>query len=404
MRADGPLFRESDFRRLWGVGQIAFFIRWLEILAFGVFTYQQTGSAFLVAGMIMLRLLPLALFGVALGALATRTRRQTGLIVLLTVLCGIATALLVVSAFGQLAVWHLAVASFVNGIAWAGDNPLRRGLIGDVAGPMRMGNAMALDVGASNATRLAGPGIGGLLITHAGMTAVFGLVAALYLVALLAVLRVRDRRVPPDVSTMSLRVLLAAGFVAARASPRLAGTLWITILFNLFGWPVLSMVPVIGQDRLGLAADGIGLLASMDGLGTLLGAIALATFSRPSLYGRLYIGGVIVFLCALPMFALSTHPSVAAVALLVAGTGHAAFSVMQPTIVFVAVPVERRVHAMGLLTMCIGTGPIGFVMLGWLADRLGASPAAVISATAGLLVLAASWPWWRACWRDGRVG
>ena len=41
---------------------------------------------------------PLALFGVALGALATRIRRQTGLIVLLTVLCGTATALLVVSA------------------------------------------------------------------------------------------------------------------------------------------------------------------------------------------------------------------------------------------------------------------------------------------------------------------
>ena len=397
----GPLFREADFRRLWTTGLIVFLVRWLEILVFAVFVYQQTGSAFLVASMTMLRLLPLTLFGVPFGALAARIRRRTGLIVMLSALSATASILLVVAAFGHLAVWHLAVASFINGIVWAADNPVRRALIGDVAGPQRMGNAMALDVGASNASRLAGPGIGGLLLAHSGMAAVFGLVALLYLVALVAVLRLRDRPVPQEGTKPSLRATLAAGFLAARHSPRLAGTLWITVLFNLFGWPVLSMVPVIGQDRLGLAADGIGLLASMDGVGTLLGAFALAALSRPAIYGRLYVCGVIVFLAMLPLFALSTHPLAAAAALLVVGIGQSAFSVMQATIVFVAAPIERRMQAMGVLTMCIGIGPVGFLMLGWLAERLGASPAAVISAVTGLVTLAATWPWWRACWRDG---
>jgi drug/metabolite transporter (DMT)-like permease len=100
---------------------------------------------------------------------------------------------------------------------------------------------------------------------------------------------------------------------------------------------------------------------------------------------------------------LSTHPLAAAAALLMLGIGQSAFSVMQATIVFVSAPIERRVHAMGLLTMCVGTGPIGFLALGWLAERLGASEAAVISALAGLLGLACTWPWWRACWNDGRV-
>jgi MFS family permease len=172
------------------------------------------------------------------------------------------------------------------------------------------------------------------------------------------------------------------------------------MLFNLFGWPVLSMVPVIGQDRLGLAADGIGLLASMDGVGTLLGAFVLAAVSRPSIYGRLYVCGVILFLAMLPLFALSTHPLAAAAVLLVVGIGQSAFSVMQATIVFVAAPIERRLQAMGVLTMCIGIGPVGFLLLGWLAERHGASSASVISAVAGLVTLAATWPWWRACWRD----
>ena len=121
----------------------------------------------------------------------------------------------------------------------------------------------------------------------------------------------------------------------------------------------------------------------MDGLGTLIGAFILAAVSRPSIYGRLYIGGVLLFLVLLPLFALATHPVAAGAALLAVGMGQSAFSVMQATIVYVASPVERRMQAMGVLTMCIGVGPLGFLFLGWLAEQVGASPAAVISAGLG---------------------
>ena len=398
--ASPKLFLEADFRRLWLTGLIAFFVRWMEILVFGVFTYQQTGSAFLVASMIMLRLVPLAVLGVPFGALAARLSRRVGLIVSMAVLSATALALFFIAWLGQLAVWHLAVGSVINGIAWAGDSPLRRGLIGDVAGPLRMGNAMALDVGASNASRLAGPAVGGLLLAHVGMSALFLLCAVLQLVALAAVLRIQHRETPREASITGLKATLAAGFLAARDSPRLAGALWITVLFNIFAWPVLSMVPVIGKDRLGLGADGIGLLASMDGLGSLFGALLLAVLSRPALYGPLYVGGVILFLSVLPVLALSTHVPLSGGALLLLGMGQSAFAVMQSTIVYVAAPPDRRPQAMGLLTMCIGTGPIGFLLLGWLAEHQGASVAAVISAVAGLLVLALSWRWWRPCWRN----
>jgi MFS family permease len=399
----GSLLRDAEFRRLWTAGVVQFLVRWLEVLVFGVYTYQETGSAFLVAGMTMLRLLPLALLGVPFGALAARIRRRTGLVVTMSTLAATAGILMLVAASGHLAVWHVAVASIVNGLAWAADNPLRRGLIGDVAGLQRMGSAMALDVGASNASRLIGPGLGGLLLAESGMAVVFGLAAVLYLGALIAVLRLRHQEVPQVAPRVSLTATLTAGFVAARASPRLAGALWLTVLYNVFAWPVLSMVPVIGQDRLGLGADGIGVLASMEGVGTLVGALALAAFSKPSMYGRLYVGGVLLFLTVMPLFALSTQPLAAGAALMVAGLGQAAFSIMQATIVFIAAPVGRRMQAMGLLTMCIGVGPLGFLMLGWLAEGFGATTAALVSSGAGLVMVAATWRWWRACWRDATV-
>lgn len=396
-----PIHRDRDFRRLWVIGSLGSLIRWLEMLVFGVFTYQQTGSAFVVASMTMLRLLPLALFGVPFGVLAARIRRRSGLLVSQAVLFATTLVLLGVAAFDQLAVWQLGVASFVNGVAWAGDNPLRRALIGDIAGPQRMGGAMALDVGMTNAARLAGPGIGGLLLANGGMPAVFLLAAALYLLVLAATLSLGDRPVARERAEAGPLATLAAGIVAARRTPRLAAALWITVVFNLFGWPVLSMVPVIGRDRLGLGPDGIGLLASMDGVGSLVGALVLARLSRPSRYGPFYVGGVTLFLAMLPLFALSRDPLLAGIALVVVGIGQSGFSIMQATLVFVAAPADRRLQAMGLLTMCIGIGPLGFLLLGWLAERIGAPAAAVACALAGLATLLATWRWWRPCLREG---
>ena len=57
--------------------------------------------------------------------------------------------------------------------------------------------------------------------------------------------------------------------------------------------PKKTDIPVIGQDNLGLGAVGIGLLASMDGVGAFCGAVAIALLAKPAIFARLYIGGVV---------------------------------------------------------------------------------------------------------------
>src|ERR1700750_3323755 len=77
------LIDSADFWRLWFVGLVVFTVRWVETVAIGVFVYQRTGSAFTVAMMTMLRLLPMGLFGVFLGAIAERIERRTTLLIVL---------------------------------------------------------------------------------------------------------------------------------------------------------------------------------------------------------------------------------------------------------------------------------------------------------------------------------
>ena len=82
-----------DFRRLWFVGLVSFVVRWLEMLAIALFSYQITGSAFVVAMLSLLRLLPMGLFGAFIGAAADRFERRSALI--LVVALSLSTTLVI---------------------------------------------------------------------------------------------------------------------------------------------------------------------------------------------------------------------------------------------------------------------------------------------------------------------
>jgi MFS family permease len=381
------LFAEPDFRRLWCVGLIVFLVRWLELLAVSLFVYQATGSAFLVTMMGMLRVLPMGLFGAILGAVAERVEARTELIgiVLSSLLSSLVLALLAHA--GMLAVWHLAVASFINGLAWAADNPVRRMMIGQVVGMARMGAAMSADVGSNNASRMLGPTLSGLIFATVGIQGAFIVSVLLYFVAVFAAVTLRYRSGVQPASGEGVLARIAEGLAAVRRDKRLVGTLVVTIIFNIFGWPFTSLVPVVGQDHLGLAPQAIGLLASMDGVGAFAGALAMAAWAKPAIYARCYLGGVTLYFIMLTAFALAPHPLLAGGALLLTGFGQAGFSIMQATLVYLLAPAEVRSRVLGLLSVCIGLGPIGFVHIGLLADALGAQWACVISGVEGLLAM-----------------
>jgi len=383
-----------DFWRLWWVGLIIATVRWVETVAVGVVVYQRTESAFLVAMMTMLRLLPMGLFGVFLGALAERLDRGRMLFVVVLLMAGTSAILAVLNATGRLEIWHLAFASFVNGCGWCTDNPVRRVMIGEVVGREKMSLAMSLDVGASNASRMVGPVIGGTLLAGAGLHGVLILSMLMYCAALLTVLTIRARAAHATTPGPVLAGI-AEGITFTHNDKRLRGVLLVTVIYNVFAWPFTSMIPVIGRDRLYLGPEGVGLLTTMDGIGAFVGALVLALWLTQGWYARAYICGVLSYMLMVVVFALAQSPVVAGAALLLTGIGGAGFGTMQATLVYLASPPEMRSRILGVLTVCIGVGPIGFLWLGWLADRIGSHNATALTGALGLLAMAMTWRWWK---------
>ena len=79
---------------------------------------------------------------------------------------------------------------------------------------------------------------------------------------------------------------MSEGFSLISKDPVLMATLLVTVIFNLFGFPMLSLIPVLGRDELSLSASVIGILASMEGAGALLGGLLFIWFIQVGFFAE----------------------------------------------------------------------------------------------------------------------
>src|SRR5689334_1560537 len=103
----GPfaLLRHPQFLRLWLVGGLAGTMRWLELLAIGVWAFELTRSALVVALMMVLRQIPMLLFGPLVGGIAERVSRRRLLLAALGVQTAVTGTLAVSAWLGLVNPW-----------------------------------------------------------------------------------------------------------------------------------------------------------------------------------------------------------------------------------------------------------------------------------------------------------
>ena len=394
MGARRLLLGNPRFLLVWVVGGLTGIVRWLQLLALGLYTFQITGSPLLVSVVPMLWMLPMALCGPFIGVAADRISRKVLLVGSLALVLVVAAAMAVVSSAEPLEFPYVALASVLGGIFWASDMPVRRRLLGDLAGE-DLAAAMALDSATANSTRMAGPVLGGIVLQAFSLTGVFLLSAVVFATCLAAVVFVPVGGVARRVQSSYFVHELVSGIRFVAGDARLRWVFGITIVFNVWGFPFTSMIPVIGSGRLGLDPAMVGLLGSIEGFGAFIGAIVIALTVRPRAFAPLYVWGTTAYLSLIgclgvvSLYARGPMLSFLAAALVLLAIGHmgACFSAMQGTLSYLNALPEYRSRVLGVLTLCIGTGPIGFLHMGWLAETFGAPAALMISASEGLLAL-----------------
>jgi MFS family permease len=108
------------------------------------------------------------------------------------------------------------------------------------------------------------------------------------------------------------------------------------------------------------------------------------------------LSGSALFLAALGVMPLIPGYFAACAVLVLGGLGLALFGNMQTTLILTGSPPALRSRIMGLITVCIGAGPVGQLLIGTLGDRIGPLAAVMAVALAGLTGLGVVAVLWRA--------
>jgi MFS family permease len=388
--AIGPraLLATPSYLRLWIAGGFGNSMRWLEMLVAGIYVFSLTGSAFWVALVTVARTLPMLFLGSLTGVVSEALNRKTMLLCGLFIMAANSAILCALAAAHAIEIWHVAVGGVVAGTVWTTEMAVRRRMIGEVMASSDVAQAIALDSVTGSSTRMLGPLLGGITFQTVGLGGAYAMSTVMYLAAGIIIVgldyqqesrRLNFARIPAD---------LVEGLAIVWSDPIILAVVLITIITNVFAFSYSALIAPIGLSDYGVSPVLVGVLAAAEPLGAITSGMAMAAgwvrMDRP----RMMISGSFLFLFALVATAMAPWYALAFVLLLVGGLGTAAFSSMQSTLVLTNAPAAARSRILGIITVCIGTGPLGVLAIGALSDWLGASRAILVMAVAGLVALA----------------
>ena len=382
----GPrlLLANRDYLRLWTAGAVGNGMRWLELLVAGIFAWQLTHSSLLVALMTVMRTLPMLFVGTIAGVLADAFDRKRLLLGQLFVMAATSLALAVLAGLGQLRIWHVALGGAVAGTAWAMELSVRRRMIGEAVAPAKVGPAIALDTLTGSITRVLGPLLGGAIFETIGLGGAYAISAALYGIAGIVVSGLDFRQERRPLRLAHIPGDIAEGLRLARANPTILTVIFVSIIANSFGFPYSALIAPLGLHRYQVSPVLVGLLAAAEPLGGSLVGVALAAGWIRLGGRRAMLRGTLLFFLGLLAMALTPWYGAAVAIMCVAGFGTAAFSIMQTTLILTEAPPALRSRMMGIVTVCIGTGPVGVLAIGALSEWCGSPAAILIMSSIGL--------------------
>jgi MFS family permease len=388
------LLSSPSFLRLWAIGGCVNTMRWFEVLSAALFTLDMTGSGLAVAVVTAARTMPMFLLGAFSGVVTEAVNRKHVLFLgqMLTCLASATIALLAI--FGLARPWHVAAAALVSGVVWSTEMATRRRMVGECVEGALVSRALALDTMTNSFTRLIGPMAAGAVYQGLGIAGSFAVSATIYGVAASLVVGLRYRQETRPVVLSRVPHDLAEGIRFARGHITIAGVLAVTMAMNLLGFPYSALVAPIGRLIFQVSPVLVGVLAASESFGAFLGGLWLAS-GEPRWSGRiLMVGGSLLYLfCVMLMPVMPVFPLACAM-LTIGGFGSSAFANMQTSLIVLHAPAYIRSRLMGLLTVCIGMGPLGILLFGFAADALGPMLAIdVIEAVGFVSVALIGWRW-----------
>jgi MFS family permease len=262
----GPLRRHRDFRLLFIGRSVSFFGSMITFVAVPYQVYQLSHSTLLVGTLGLVELAALLVFAMLGGAMADAADRRT--MVLLSE-AGLLVGSLLMAGNSVLArpqLWLIFAVALLWGSLDAVQRPSLDAMLPRLVEREELAAAGALMSLRGTLGMVAGPALGGVLITLIGLPLTYMVDVATFVVGLVCLFLMKAVPPPVDAERPSLRRVVE-GLRYARSRPELIGTYVVDIVAMTFGMP-MALFPAIAQ---GLGGPGVlGLLYAAPAVGSFL--------------------------------------------------------------------------------------------------------------------------------------
>jgi MFS family permease len=242
-----------------------------------------------------------------------------------------------------------------------------------VSGREALANAVALNSSMVNGARLVGPALAGILLaeTSEGVCFLCNGLSYLAVIAALLAMSVPPRERP--VHHAPIVEGLREGFRYAFGFPPIRAILLLLGLVSLTGMSYAVLMPVFATDILKGDARTLGWLNTSAGMGALAGALFLANRESVLGLGRWIALAPALLGVGLLLFSFSEALWLSMALLLVTGFGMMVQMAASNTVLQTIVEEDKRGRVMSFYTMAfMGCAPLGSLLAGALAERLGA--------------------------------
>jgi MFS family permease len=380
----GRALRSRNFRLFFSGQSVSLVGTWITRIATSWLVYRLTNSALLLGLVGFAGQIPTLLLAPIAGVIVDRHDRHR-LLIWTQVFSALQSAALAALAFtGKINVGWILALQVVQGMINAFDTPARQAFVVQmVEDRADLPNAIALNSTMVNGSRIIGPSIGGIIIAAVGESWCFAIDAFSYIAVIASLLAMRlSHEIPPRTGRSMLSELhdgyrYVTGFAPVRTA------LILLAIVSAMGMPYTVLMPMIASNVLHGGAHTLGFLMTASGLGAVAGALYLASRRSVLGLGRVMLIATLTFGVGLIAFGFAHTFWLAMVVLPFVGAGFMVEMASTNTILQTITEERMRGRVMAFYAMAFfGSAPVGSLLAGVAADRIGASATIVLGGIA----------------------
>jgi len=381
--------------RLWFTGQAASLVgTWMQTTAQGFLVFQLTRSAAFLGYVGFAAGAPIWLFTLFGGVISDRVPRRNLLLITQAAMMVQAFILAALTFRGLVQPWHILLLAFGLGVANAFDVPARHAFVAELVERDNLGNAIALNSTMFNLATIIGPAIAGVAYALFGPGWCFIINGISFIAVIAALLMMRLNPQPSRARAGTALGELQAGLRYVIAQPAIRVLIAVAAISSIFGMGFVTLLPAWAVNILGGGATANGFLQSARGIGSLIGALMIASLGHINFKGKLLTLGILVSPALLLVWSAMRWLPLSLLVLVGVGWGSMLVLNMANVLVQSHVPDQLRGRVMSIYTLgFIGMMPVGALLYGTTAQAIG-EPVTV--ALGALVMLAfAGWLWLR---------